>query len=172
MLAFSTAVCKIKSRAQEKVWGRARVREARSSGWGQLIFPIWREETGFFRGQGGSRENQKSYSQGASWLREGRQRGRDTTTPSLPSLLISRVLAWGAWPPLTGKNGYWRKRWLSHNIYKLYVKSRENCQAMFLINCWGLNSSYIYWTITMCCRVCSLTHMLSDFQAFLKTSPP
>ena len=93
MLASSPAVCKIKSRAQEKVWGRARVREARSSGWGELIFPSWREETGFFRGQGGSRENQKSYSQGASWLREGRQRGRDTTTPSLPRLLISRVLA-------------------------------------------------------------------------------
>ena len=93
MLASSPTVCKIKNRAQEKVWGRVRVREAQSSSWEGLIFPSWREETIFFRVLGGSREIQKSYSQGASWLREGRQGSRDATTPSLPILLISRILA-------------------------------------------------------------------------------
>ena len=93
MLASSPAVCKVKNRAQEKVWGRVRVREAQSSSWEGLIFPSWREETVFFRVLGGSRETQKSYSRGASWLREGRQGSRDATTPSLPILLISRILA-------------------------------------------------------------------------------
>ena len=65
-----------------------------------------------------------------------------------------------------------KKCWLSYHIYKLWGKSRENGQAIFLINCWGLKSSCIYWTIIMCCRVCSLTLMLSDLQAFLKNSPP
>ena len=65
-----------------------------------------------------------------------------------------------------------KKCWLSYHIYKLWGKSRENGQAIFLTNCWGLKSSHIYWTIIMCCRVCSLTLMLGDLQAFLKNSPP
>lgn len=66
MLASSPAICKIKNRAQERMWGRVRVRDARSPGWEGLILPSWREETDFFRGQEGSRDDQESYNQGAS----------------------------------------------------------------------------------------------------------
>lgn len=54
MPASSPAVCKIKGRTQE-MWGRVRVREARSSSWVGLILLSWREETHISGRQGGSK---------------------------------------------------------------------------------------------------------------------